>query len=55
MIGVNRVFRKNKASRNNRVKDKGVVVTEGTETISEGVTRLNKAIINDKRTLRTRA
>jgi hypothetical protein len=54
MNGVSRVVRKGKKSWNDRVKDIGVVAKEGTETISEGITRLNIALRNDKRKLRSK-
>jgi len=52
MTGVRGAIRRDRKAWNDRVRDIGVVGREVVETISEGVTRLDRALRNDKRKLR---
>ena len=55
MASVRAAIRKGEKSWNDSIRDIGVVGKAGMETISEGITRLNKALRNEKRTLRDKS
>ena len=52
MTSVKAAIRKGRKSWSDSVQDIGVVGKAGMETVSEGITRLNRALRNDKRKLR---
>jgi hypothetical protein len=54
MTSVRTATQRDKKSWRDSIKDIGVI-GGGVETISEGITRLNKALRNDKRTLRDKS